>query len=303
MNKTQMKAIIAVVIWGAGFVFTKYALSYFTPVFVVFVRFAIGLVILGFTVISRNEFKFPNYRELPYLIITGFIGVTFHQWLQATGLVTASATTSAWIVSIIPVFTFILGLIFLRERGTPINWLGIILSFMGIIWVISQGRPISSFSKTFVTYGDILIFISAINWAVFSILSRRGLKKYPPALMMFYIMFFGLVFSGLWLLTSQNGFLSSGNGNVLEAIVSLLALGLFGSGLAYIFWYDALKVLPAYQLSIFIYLEPIVTMILAAALIREPITGSTIFGGAITILGIILVNKRPILLKEQQTSA
>jgi len=303
MSKIQFKALIAVFIWGAGFVFTKFALEAFTPVLLVFIRFGIGLIVLGGAVIMRKQFRLPERDEYPYLVFTGFLGVTFHQWLQATGLQTASATNTAWIVSIIPVFTFILGFFFLKEHGSPINWLGIGLSFFGIVWVISQGNLKVMLSKSILTKGDFLIFLSAINWAVFSIISRRGLKKYPPALMMLFIMFFGWFFSGLWLITSPNAIIVSEEKIAIESVLSLLALGIFGSGLAYIYWYDALKEIPAYQLSVFIYIEPIVTMILAALLIKEQITLATILGGMVTILGIVLVNKQPALKTEQHTSA
>jgi len=302
MSKTQGKALISVFIWGAGFVFTKYALLAFTPVFLVFIRFGIGLVVLGSVVLLRKQFRLPNQDEYPYLIFTGFLGVTFHQWLQATGLQTASATTTAWIVSIIPVFTFILGFFFLKEHGTIINWLGIVISFFGIVWVISQGNLNSVLSKSILTRGDFLIFLSAINWAVFSIISRRGLSKYPPALMMLYIMFFGWFFSGLWLINTPIAIIIPVENIKIESVLSLLSLGIFGSGLAYIYWYDALKEIHAYQLSVFIYIEPIVTTVLAAFLINEQITLATVFGGMVTMLGIVLVNKQPSLKTKQQAS-
>ena len=74
--------------------------------------------------------------------------------------------------------------------------------------------------------------------------------------------------------------------------ISILFLGIFGSGLAYIAWYDALKVLPASQLGVFIYIEPLVTMIVAAILLSEVVNAASITGGAITILGIYLVNRQ-----------
>lgn len=291
MRKTQLKAFITVFIWGAGFVFTKYALASFSPVFLVFTRFGIGSLILGATVSKRREFRLPPTKELPYLMLTGFLGVTFHQWLQATGLLTASATTTAWIVSIIPVITFILGVVFLKESGSFLNSAGIVISFLGIVWVVSQGKPVQMFSSSFTSSGDFLIFISAFNWAIFSILSRKGLKTYPPALMMLYVMFFGWLFSGIWMF-SVGGLIVTNAKITAEAVLSLLALGVFGSGLAYIYWYDALKELAAYELSVFIYIEPIVTMILAALMIGERITLPTLVGGALTILGIVMVNKR-----------
>lgn len=287
---TYIKAFVTVVIWGAGFVFTKMALVDFTPVQIVFIRFGIGVLILGLTVLMRKEFRLPKWDELGYLALIGFIGVTLHQWLQATGLVTAQATVTAWIVATIPVFSMILGVLFLKESTTKLSVLGVIFSAIGVLLVVTKGDFRSIFSGSFGTTGDFLILISAVNWAVFSILSRSGLRKFPPALMMFYVMFFGWLMSGIWFVIAGDFFVTPYQFST-PGILSILALGVFGSGVAYITWYDALKDLPVYQLSVFIYIEPIITMILAAYLLHEAINLPTILGGIITVAGIVLVNR------------
>ena len=71
----------------------------------------------------------------------------------------------------------------------------------------------------------------------------------------------------------------------------ILILGVFGSGLAYIAYYDALQVVPASQLGVFLNIEPLVTTLLAASLLSEPITVIVLLGGAIIIAGIYLVNR------------
>ena len=80
-----------------------------SPVTVVWLRFAIGVAVLGAVVIARKQFSIPRGRELGYLILLGFIGISFHQWLQSTGLVTAQASTTAWIVATTPIFIALLG--------------------------------------------------------------------------------------------------------------------------------------------------------------------------------------------------
>jgi len=83
------KASFSVVVWGASFIATKVALREVSPVTVVWLRFAIGVAVLGAVVIARNQFSIPHGRDLGYLLLLGFIGISFHQWLQSTGLVTA----------------------------------------------------------------------------------------------------------------------------------------------------------------------------------------------------------------------
>lgn len=285
-----MKALFATAIWGATFIATKFALREVSPATIVWLRFGIGTLILGLTVIIRKQFAFPGRAELGYLALTGFLGVTFHQWLQATGLITAQAIATAWIVATIPIFTAILGYIFLKEKLGLVRILGILVATLGVLLVVSKGNLASLASRNFGTPGDFLILLSAINWAVFSVLSRRGLATHPPARMMFYVMLFGWIFACLWLFGLGPGLRELPH-LTLTGWSSILGLAIFGSGLAYIAWYDALKVLPASQLGVFIYIEPLVTMILAALLLSESVTIAALAGGGITLLGIYLVNK------------
>ena len=64
------------------------------------------------------------------------------------------------------------------------------------------------------------------------------------------------------------------------------------SGVAYVFWYDALERLPAWRVGAFLYLEPLITVAVAAALLREVVRAGTMIGGAITLFGLWLVNRK-----------
>jgi drug/metabolite transporter (DMT)-like permease len=108
--------------------------------------------------------------------------------------------------------------------------------------------------------------------------------------MMLYVMGFG------WLFTSFLFFSGPGLSDIAnltsDGWVSVTFLGIACSGLAYIFWYSALQRLPAAQVGAFLYIEPLVTMLLAAVLINEPLLWASILGGAIILLGVWLVNRR-----------
>lgn len=284
-----MKAMFAVVVWGASFIATKVALRDVQPVTVVWLRFAIGLLILGITVISRRQLSFPKRNEIIYFGVLGFIGITFHQWLQSTGLITSKASTTAWIVATTPLFIAILGWIFLRERLKWAQVMGIGLATLGVLLVISEGDISSLSVGSFGNEGDRLILISALNWAVFSVMSRKGLENHPAALMMFYVMAIG------WLIISIAFFIGS-NQNDLQSLslsgwLGVLFLGIFCSGIAYVFWYDALKSLPASQVGVFLYLEPLVAVLVAALLLGELIILASMIGGGIILLGVWMVNR------------
>ncbi len=287
--KAILKALFAVTVWGASFVATKIALQYAAPSTIVWIRFAMGVLILGLAARLGGQFSLPTGKDWGYFALLGFLGITFHQWLQSTGLLTAQATTTAWIVATMPVFMAILGLLFLKERLSWYQWAGIFLAAFGVLLVVTKGHLGSLAMGKFGTRGDFLVLISAPNWAVFSALSRSGLKRYSSTIMMFYVMSFG------WLFTSLLFFATSGLSDIssipFDGWIAILFLGIFCSGIAYIFWYDALKVLPVAQTGAFLYLEPVITVMVAAVVIKEAILLATLIGGVTILIGVWLVNR------------
>ncbi len=292
-----IEVIFAVTVWGASFIATKLALRDLNPVTVVWLRFTIGVVILGVVARIRHQVSFPMKEDWSYLALLGFLGITFHQWLQSTGLQTVQASTTAWVVATTPIFIAILSWIFLREKLGRLQVIGIILGAMGVFIVVSNGNIRALFTGKFGTTGDVLILVSAVNWAVFSILSVRGLKKYQPTQMMFYVMAIG------WLFTTVLFLFGGGVKDIghltWTSIGGILFLGIFCSGLAYIAWYDGLQALPATQIGAFLNIEPLVAVIVAWPILHESILFITLVGGMIILLGVRLVQK-PSVTPEQK---
>jgi len=284
-----LEATFAVIVWGGSFVATKVALRDVSPVTVVWLRFGMGVVIIGLSVMIRKQWAMPAKSDMLYFALLGFLGISFHQWLQSTGLLTAQATTTAWIVATTPIFMAFLGWVVLKER---LNWLqvgGIGIAACGVLLVVTKGNLLSSGLGNFGTPGDFLILISAMNWAVFSALSRRGLLKYPATRMMFFVMAFGWLFVSILFFTSDS--LSQIANLTRQGWAGILFLGVLCSGVAYIFWYDALQVLPVAQTGAFVYLEPFITVIVAAIVLDEQLIAASLFGGAAILLGVWLVNR------------
>ena len=284
-----LEAIFAVIVWGASFIATKIVLQEVSPVTIVWLRFTMGVVILGIAVVLRRQFALPNKNEWAYFALLGFLGITFHQWLQSNALKTSEAGTTAWIVSTTPVFMALLGWLLLKEGLTWAKISGILLAFSGVLLVVSKGDPSTISIGRFGAPGDKLILVSAINWAVFSALSRRGLKSHPASLMMFYVMFFG------WLFTSLLFISTTGFGEIHQLTfngwIGVSFLGFFCSGLAYIAWYDALQALSTAQTGVFLYIEPLVAVVVAFFVLGEAITGVSLIGGAVILFGVWLVNR------------
>jgi drug/metabolite transporter (DMT)-like permease len=267
------------------------ALKEVKPETVITLRFAMGVLVLAAGVQMRKQWQPLTRRDLLTLAGLGFLGITFHQWLQSTGLVTSAASTTAWIVATSPIFIVILGWVVLREK---ISWLqigGTVLAFFGVMLVVTRGNLALSNIGHIGTVGDLLILISAVNWAVFSVLSRGMLKRLPSALMMFYVILFG------WIFSTVTFFIRTGTDDILNLTsngwLAVVFLGILGSGLAYIAWYDALQSLKANEAGVFLNIEPLVTMIVAFIILGEPVTWASLLGGAVIIFGVWLVNRRP----------
>ncbi len=288
-QSAMAKALFAVIVWGASFIATKVALRDVSPVTVVWLRFGMGVIILGLAVTARKQFAFPKRNEWGYFALVGFLGITFHQWLQSTALLTSRASTTAWLVATTPIFMALLGWLVLKEKMRWLQISGITLATLGVLLVVSDGDFSTISFKQFGQPGDILVLISSANWAVFSALSRRGLKSHPAARMMFYVMTLGWLFTTILLFTGPG--LNDIPKLSLNGWLGVTFLGVFCSGLAYIAWYDALNVLPTGQLGAFLYLEPPVAVIVAALILTESVTWAAILGGGIILFGVWLVNR------------
>jgi drug/metabolite transporter (DMT)-like permease len=183
----------------------------------------------------------------------------------------------------------LLGWLVLKEGLPWIRTGGIILAAVGVLLVVTDGDLASIASGRFGAAGDILILISSVNWTVFSVLSRRGLKTHPAARMMFFVMALG------WLFSSVLFFKDSGFSEIRQLTVNgwmaMIFLGIFCSGLAYIAWYDALQELSTAETGVFLYIEPLIAVIVAAIILGEPITWASLLGGAIILFGVWLVNR------------
>ncbi len=286
---TLLEGLFAVVVWGGSFIATKIAVAEAPPALVVWLRFAIGVAILGAAVLARRQLVLVPAKELAYLALLGAVGISLHQWLQSNALVTSRASTSGWIIAATPVFIAALAWAALGERLGPVRAAGIALAAAGVVLVVTRGNLGALVAGRFGEPGDLLMLLSSPNWAVFSVLSRRAMRARPAALVLFWIMLAG------WLFTSVHLFATSGVGAIgaltARGWLAVAFLGVACSGLAYIAWFDALERLPASQVGALLYLEPLVAMLVAAAVLGEPVGPVMLVGGAVILVGVWLVNR------------
>lgn len=277
-------ALFAVVVWGASFIATKIALHDVQTMTVVWLRFGIGFLVLAIAVPLRREFFIPKAPDLRSFALLGLLGITLHQWLQVGGLETSLASTTAWIITAIPLVTAIVARIVLDDPLHRNHIIGILVGAIGVLLVVSRGDWHRLADGAFGAPGDVLVGLSTITWSLFSVFSRKALHRHRAAPMTLYVMGSG------WLFTTVFWLINDGPADLtrlsLEGWIAIGFLGVLCSGLAYIYWYDALKALPVAQVSSMLYVEPIVTMFVAAALLNEPVTIAALLGGGVIMVGV-----------------
>lgn len=285
----HLEVLAAILVWGASFIATKIALREAPPAVVLWLRFAMGVSLLGVVAISQRQFSLPAPRDLARFALIGLIGVTLHQGSQTVGLITTQASTTAWIVATTPILMALLAWLTLKERLGWIQGGGIALATLGVLLIISNGNMSLLLQGRLGQPGDLLAFLSALTWAVFSILSRPLLQRYSPIYLLFWVMLAGWIFLSPFFIRDVS--LEKVGAISLRGWEAILFLGIFCSGLAYTAWYGALQKLKAAHVGAYLYLEPLVATGVAALVLGEAITWSTLVGGAAILIGVFLVNQ------------
>jgi drug/metabolite transporter (DMT)-like permease len=283
----RLAAFAAVVLWGVSFVATKAALREVSPVTLIFARFALGVAVLLVILRLRRDSLVPPRDAWPMLALMGFVGIFVHQMLQAHGLTLTTAVRTGWLIGLIPIWSAVLAGVFLGEGFGPRKVFGLFLGAVGALLVITRGDLSSRVLTLPATRGDLLILASTLNWAVYTILGRDTLKRLGSARATTAAMLAGWAML-IPFFVSAAGWQEFRHLSSTSAI-AIAFLGVGCSGLGYLFWYAALERIEASQVAAFLYLEPLVTLVAAVALLGEPVAVSTILGGVLVLVGVLTV--------------
>jgi drug/metabolite transporter (DMT)-like permease len=286
MLSPRFFAFVAVVFWGISFVATKAALQDVSPVTLIFCRFAIGALVLLALV-----------RELPprdawkQLALMGFLGVFVHQMLQAYGLTLTSATNSGWLIGLTPLWSAVLSALVLRERFSSWKIAGLAGGFAGALLVVTRGDFSPQVFGRPSTLGDLLIFISTINWAIYSVVGHTTIRKLGPRRATSGAMLFGAAMLTPFFIAQRGWrelprFTPAGWGALLFLAVCCSALG-------YLFWYGALEHVEVSRVAVLLYLEPPVTFLAAALMLGERVSGTVIAGGLLVLVSVVIAQYAP----------
>jgi drug/metabolite transporter (DMT)-like permease len=245
-------------------------------------RFGTASAALALYALARRM-RLPVRADLPQIGLAGFLGISVYHVALNFGEVTVNAGAASLLISAGPVFTALLSSLFLNERLTKVGWGGILLAFAGVSLITFSGGRSVRFSP-----GALLILLSAAVAAIYSILSKRSLRRYTALEFTCYSLWAGT----LPLLIFLPGLLRQVHRAAPPATFAVIYLGIFPAAIAYVLWNHALARMPASLLSSFLYLSPVIASVIAWVWLGELPALLTVIGGTIAIVGVVLVQTR-----------
>ncbi|MDD3051262.1 MAG: DMT family transporter [Candidatus Cloacimonetes bacterium] len=296
-----ISAVVAMMCWASTFVWTKEALSYSTPLTILFLRLLISAIMLRIYAIiaKKTEVIKKEHRKLFLLMsffepFCYFIGETF-------GMLFLSATLASIIISTIPLVTPVFSRIFLKEKITLYGVIGLIISFVGVSLIVAnQGDNEVSLK------GILLMFFAVLSGTSYGIVLRKISFSYSSVTIVGIQSFLGMLyFLPLFLIFDFSSLIT--NGLPLIALSHIFKLALIGSTLAFIFFTISARHIGINNANIFTNLIPVFTAIAAYFILGEVLELKKITGILIVIGGLFIsqypnLSVRKIYIKEESVS-
>jgi drug/metabolite transporter (DMT)-like permease len=289
--------IILILVWGSSFVVVKWVLQdEITPIAIATFRFIVaGAFFIG--VLALIKFRKPQYKvhverkDLPLLLVLGLVGITFFFIAQYSGIQMAGASVAAILVCLLsPILISFYSARIFKEKLTRKNVLGIGMAATGTFAVIGGGTlSIQGNSMSFAV-GSLILLSTPFMWAAYTLIGKKVMQKYDPFLVVAYVNILGAVCLVPFSL-AENSFTKIFTLSLNEWS-AILYLALTCSLLGYFIWFRVMNQVKAAIASSFLFAEPLITVIFAAAFIQEQITLFTIIGGLLIFGGVFLVTKR-----------
>ncbi|MCJ2513199.1 MAG: DMT family transporter [Candidatus Thermoplasmatota archaeon] len=287
---------LPIVFWAFAFPLIKIGLNELNPINLTILRIFIVcisfILILFFKPIKITKL---NIKDTPSLFLLGFFGVICYHFALNYGEQYISAGIASLIITTIPIFIVVLALIFLSEKITLNLFLGILLSLIGVIIISLFGNTNINLEIRYI-FAAGAILLAAFFGAFYTVVGKKLLEKYSPLSLTIYAILLGSL-----------GMIPFINDSLLEEVTKLSGVGwgaviflaIFPTVISYVLWYVALDFKPASELGVYLYLMPILSTILSFFLLNEKITILFIFGGVLIILGLVIVNKKPIKIRKK----
>ncbi|VVO42824.1 DMT family transporter [Pseudomonas fluorescens] len=287
-----LKLAAVTMIWGGTFVAGRFLADSLNPLLAASLRFLLAsLALLLFMAVARIPLARPNRKQWLQLMVLGFFGIFFYNLCFFYGLQYINASRASLIVALNPAVIALASWLLFQERLSRVKLfgIGICLAGAGLVIVSRNQQVFNGAAGAWI--GDVLIFGCVLGWGIYSLYSRDLNHSLGPLQTVTYSILVGTVM--LWATSAVRGELRVEALAALDfgQFFSLLYLGVLGSALAYIWYYDGIRKIGATRSGVFIALNPLTAVILGALLLGEHMTLPMYLGGGLILGGIYLCNK------------
>jgi drug/metabolite transporter (DMT)-like permease len=285
--RAYVALLLIVVLWGSYPATAKLALRDMPPVVLVAVRCAIASAFLVVLLAREGAWTIREVtpaalRAFAVLALTGIVGSTQLTYLS---LYYTTAGNVVILGVAMPVMVALGARVYLGERLTRVQWLGVALSASGVLLVITRGR-LANLRIEELQVGDFINLAAMIGWSAYTVYGKRVLATYSPMLATTAAYLLGtLVLVPLALVTAPL-FPAPRLGSAVAWLV-ILYQALLGA-VAHVWWYRAVHVVGPSMAAGFMNLQPVVGLALAAVLLGEGIGVWQIAGGVLVLGGVAL---------------
>jgi drug/metabolite transporter (DMT)-like permease len=287
-----------IIFWGSSFVVVKgLLLQGLTPIAIATFRFlvagALFLVALVVMKVRRPlSVVFFEGKDILAFIGLSLVGVTFFFIAQYVGIELADASVAAILVCLLsPILIALLSMRIFNEALKKKQLLGLAVAGIGTLLVITGGTMnLSGTTNPTFLFGSLILLLTPILWASYTLGGKRLIEKYSPFLVVAYVSILGGLFLVPFSLaeSSLQGILTLN----LQEWGAILYLAVTCSFVGYFIWFYVMSRVKAAVTSSFLFAEPLVTVLFATAFVGESLTLSLVVGGLFIFTGVLLITRK-----------
>jgi len=284
--------------WSTNFIVGK-ALAHKVPPWTLNTgRFVVSALILTPLLLYRREWPSLSRQWIIPLILMSLTGVFAFNSLLYIGLHYTTAINATLVNSTIPVTTACIAWLLIGEKMTWRRVLGILLSFSGVGWVVSQGS-LEILLRLRFNPGDVIVFFATALWGFYSVMAKRMMQQLTPLALTTLTTGIGALFllPAAFLELS----LSPADLSRLEVLFSFLYLGIFPSFFSFLVWNRSILIFGPGRATLVYNTLPLFAVILSGIFLGETLMPYQIAGGVVIIAGVIIGTKENAP-KEQSAS-